>query len=196
MGDWVVREAAQQAAQWERDGVGALRIAVNLSARQLNGIELLRIVKSALADSKLPPERLELELTESLMMSDVKLTLDILHELHRMGVQIAVDDFGTGYSSLVYLQRLPLNCLKIDREFVRALSDTSDQSAEPIVRTLIELAHSLRLRVVAEGVENKHQLDILRKYGCDEIQGYLHSTPQPPDGIASLVYAHVAGDWV
>ena len=169
IGDWVVREAAQQAAQWERDGVGALRIAVNLSARQLNGIELLRIVKSALADSKLPPERLELELTESLMMSDVKLTLDILHELHRMGVQVAVDDFGTGYSSLVYLQRLPLNCLKIDREFVRALSDTSDQSAEQIVRTLIELAHSLRLRVVAEGVENKHQLDILRKYGCDEM---------------------------
>ena len=196
IGDWVVREAAQQAAQWERDGIGSLRIAVNLSARQFNGIELLRIVKSALADSKLPPERLELELTESLMMSDVKLTLDILHELHRMGVQIAVDDFDTGYSSLVYLQRLPLNCLKIDREFVRALSDTSDQSAEPIVRTLIELAHSLRLRVVAEGVENKHQLDILRKYGCDEIQGYLHSTPQPPDGITDLIHTHVPGDWV
>jgi len=196
IGDWVVREAAQQAAQWERDGVGALRIAVNLSARQLNGIELLRIVKSALADSKLPPSRLELELTETLMMSDVKLTLDILHELHRMGVQVAVDDFGTGYSSLVYLQRLPLNCLKIDREFVRALSDTSDQSAEQIVRTLIELAHSLRLRVVAERVENKHQLDILRKYGCDEIQGYLHSTPQPASGIAGLMHAHVPGNWV
>ncbi len=196
IGEWVVREAAQQAADWERDGAGALRIAVNLSARQLNGLELLRIVKTALADSGLPPKRLELELTESLMMSDVKLTLDTLHELHRMGVQVAVDDFGTGYSSLVYLQRLPLNCLKIDREFVRALSNPEDRNAVQIISTLIRLAHSLKLRVVAEGVENRVQLDVLREHGCDEIQGYLHSAPQRANGIPGLLRSHSRNDWV
>ncbi len=196
IGEWVVREAAQQAADWERDGAGALRIAVNLSARQLNGLELLRIVKTALADSGLPPQRLELELTESLMMSDVKLTLDTLHELHRMGVQVAVDDFGTGYSSLVYLQRLPLNCLKIDREFVRALSNPEDRNAVQIISTLIRLAHSLKLRVVAEGVENRVQLDVLREHGCDEIQGYLHSAPQRANGIPGLLRSHSRNDWV
>ncbi len=196
IGEWVVREAAQQAADWERDGAGALRIAVNLSARQLNGLELLRIVKTALADSGLPPKRLELELTESLMMSDVKLTLDTLHELHRMGVQVAVDDFGTGYSSLVYLQRLPLNCLKIDREFVRALSNPEDRNAVQIISTLIRLAHSLKLRVVAEGVENRVQLDVLREHGCDEIQGYLHSAPQRAKGIPGLLRSHSRNDWV
>lgn len=196
IGEWVVREAAQQAADWERDGAGALRIAVNLSARQLNGLELLRIVKTALADSGLPPQRLELELTESLMMSDVKLTLDTLHELHQMGVQVAVDDFGTGYSSLVYLQRLPLNCLKIDREFVRALSNPEDRNAVQIISTLIRLAHSLKLRVVAEGVENRVQLDVLREHGCDEIQGYLHSAPQRANGIPGLLRSHSRNDWV
>ncbi len=195
IGEWVVRKAVQQAADWERDGVGALRISVNLSARQLNGLELLRIVNTALAESTLPPERLELELTETLMMSDVKLTLDTLHELHRMGVQVAVDDFGTGYSSLVYLQRLPLNCLKIDREFVRALSDPEDRNAEQIISTLIQLAHSLKLRVVAEGVESPTQLAILRKHGCDEIQGYLHSAPQRANGIPGLLLHHSPGDW-
>ncbi len=196
IGEWVVREAAQQAAQWERDGLGMLRIGVNLSARQLNGLELLRIVKTALADSGLAPHRLELELTETLMMSDVKLTLDILHELHRMGVQVAVDDFGTGYSSLVYLQRLPLSCLKIDREFVRALADPEDNTAEQIVSTLIQLAHSLKLRVIAEGVENKIQLDILRQHGCDEIQGYLHSAPQPASNIPDLLRHHLHDRWI
>ena len=196
IGEWVVREAAQQAAQWERDGLGMLRIGVNLSARQLNGLELLRIVKTALADSGLPPHRLELELTETLMMSDVKLTLDILHELHHMGVQVAVDDFGTGYSSLVYLQRLPLSCLKIDREFVHALANPEDNTAEQIVSTLIQLAHSLKLRVIAEGVENKIQLDILRQHGCDEIQGYLHSAPQPASNIPDLLRHHLHDRWI
>lgn len=196
IGEWVVREAAQQAAEWERNGLGALRIAVNLSARQLNGFELLRIVKTALADSGLSPRRLEVELTESLMMSDVKLTLDTLRELHSIGVQVAVDDFGTGYSSLVYLQRLPLDCLKIDREFVRALSDPEESHAEQIVSTLVQLAHSLKLRVVAEGVENKDQLDILRGLGCDEIQGYLHSAPQRANGIPGLLRNHQRDQWV
>ena len=117
IGDWVLQEATRHVTAWDREGLGELRLVVNLSARQLNGIALVRIVESALADSGLAPQRLELELTESLMMADVNLTLETLNALHQMGVQVAVDDFGTGYSSLVYLQRLPLNCLKIDRAF-------------------------------------------------------------------------------
>lgn len=195
IGAWVVWEAAHQAAEWERNGLGPLKIAVNLSARQLNGLELLSIVTSALENSGLAPQQLELELTESLMMSDVKLTQSTFHELHRMGVQIAVDDFGTGYSSFVYLQRLPLTTLKIDREFVSALSDPADQSAELIIDKLIQLAHSLKLRVVAEGVETKHQLDILRKHDCDEIQGYLHSAPQRAHSFPALLQTHVPWNW-
>ena len=196
IGAWVVREAARQAAEWEREGLGKLKIAVNLSARQLNGLELLQIVGSALEDSGLPAQRLELELTESLMMSDVKLTLETLRELHRMGVQVAVDDFGTGYSSFVYLQRLPLNSLKIDREFVSALSDPNDQSAEQIIITLIQLAHSLKLRVVAEGVESSRQLQFLRRHACDEIQGYLHSVPQRAEGFADSLRRHSPEEWI
>ncbi len=196
IGAWVVREAARQAADWEREGLGQLRVAVNLSARQLNGLELLKIVASALEDSGLPAERLELELTESLMMSDVNLTLETLRELHRMGVQVAVDDFGTGYSSFVYLQRLPLNSLKIDREFVSALLADNDRSAEQIIITLITLAHSLKLRVVAEGVESAFQLDFLRRHDCDEIQGYLHSPPLPASEFSTRVRNHRDSDWV
>ncbi len=191
-----MREAARQAADWEREGLGQLRVAVNLSARQLNGLELLKIVASALEDSGLPAERLELELTESLMMSDVNLTLETLRELHRMGVQVAVDDFGTGYSSFVYLQRLPLNSLKIDREFVSALLADNDRSAEQIIITLITLAHSLKLRVVAEGVESAFQLDFLRRHDCDEIQGYLHSPPLPASEFSTRVRNHRDSDWV
>lgn len=195
IGAWVVREACQQSARWEREGLGALRVAVNLSARQLNGLELLDIVQTALQDSGLPPERLELELTETLMMSDVDLTLKTLQELHRMGVQVAIDDFGTGYSSFVYLQRLPLSSMKIDREFVQALTGDGGAGSRQIVSTLIQLAHSLKLRVVAEGVENPAQLAFLREQGCDEIQGYLHSKPEHANEFAALIRHHQPQDW-
>ena len=195
IGAWVVQEACRQAIAWEREGAGTFRIAVNLSARQLNGLELLNIVKSALQASSLPPERLELELTETLMMSDVNLTLTTLRELHQMGVRVAVDDFGTGYSSLVYLQRLPLSSLKIDREFVQALSNPDDLSSQQIIITLIQLAHNLNLNVVAEGVEHTQQLDFLRRQNCDEIQGYLHSSPQKAPVFAELARAHRPESW-
>ncbi len=155
--------------------MGKLRVAVNLSARQLPELSLSSIVQSALVSSGLAPERLELELTETLMMSDIKLTQKILLELKEQGVQISIDDFGTGYSSLVYLQTLPLSSLKIDKQFVQALHDDSDHTSNQIVITLIKLAHSLKLRVVAEGVETQSQSTFLRQHGCDEIQGYLYS---------------------
>ena len=195
IGAWVVNEAVQQAASWEREGLGALRIAVNLCARQIDMAGLLHVVKTALDDAHLLPQRLELELTETLMMSDVKRTQRLLQELDRLGVQVAMDDFGTGYSSLVHLQRMPLHCLKIDKDIVRALSDPDDDSAEPILGRLVTLAHSLRLRVVAEGVENQEQLNILRRHNCDEIQGYMHSAPQTANSIAAVLRKHLNEDW-
>jgi len=128
-------------------------VAVNLSARQLPDLALSSIVESALISSGMTPERLELELTETLMMSDVALTQKTLQDLKQRGVQIAIDDFGTGYSSLVYLQTLPLSSLKIDKQFVQALSEDINHTSNQIVIILIKLAHSLNLRVVAEGVE-------------------------------------------
>lgn len=195
IGAWVVRNACNQIAEWEREGLGQFRVAVNLSARQLPELSLSNIVQSALISSGLAPARLELELTETLMMSDIQLTQKILLELKEQGVGIAVDDFGTGYSSLVYLQTLPLSSLKIDKQFVQALSEDHTQKSNQIVITLIKLAHSLKLRVVAEGVETPSQLHFLRLHGCDEIQGYLHSRPLRAAGFSDVIKNHQPQAW-
>ncbi len=192
---WVVRNACNQIAQWEREGLGKLRVAVNLSARQLPELSLSSIVQSALINSGLLPDRLELELTETLMMSDIKLTQAILLELKQQGIQISVDDFGTGYSSLVYLQTLPLSSLKIDKQFVQALRDDTGHTTNQIVITLIRLAHSLKLRVVAEGVETQSQLHFLRQHGCDEIQGYLCSPPLRAADFSAFMKNHQPQAW-
>jgi diguanylate cyclase (GGDEF)-like protein/PAS domain S-box-containing protein len=196
IGAWVVRTACEQIAEWERDGLGQLRVAVNLSARQLPELALSSIVESALISSGMTPERLELELTETLMMSDVALTQKKLQDLKQRGVQIAIDDFGTGYSSLVYLQTLPLSSLKIDKQFVQALSEDINHTSNQIVITLIKLAHSLKLRVVAEGVETTSQLNFLRQNGCDEIQGFLHSSPVRSKDFSSIIKNHHAERWM
>lgn len=195
IGAWVVRNACNQIAEWEREGLGQLRVAVNLSARQLPELSLSSIVQSALISSGLAPERLELELTETLMMSDVTLTQKTLLELKQQGVQIAIDDFGTGYSSLVYLQTLPLSTLKIDKQFVQALSEDHAHTSNQIVITLIKLARSLKLRVVAEGVETQSQLNFLRQHGCDEVQGFLHSRPLHTANFSSFVKNHHSQAW-
>ena len=195
IGAWVVRNACNQIAAWEREGLGQLRIAVNLSARQLPELSLSSIVQSALISSGLAPERLELELTETLMMSDVTLTQKTLLELKQQGVQIAIDDFGTGYSSLVYLQTLPLSSLKIDKQFVQALSEDHTHTSNQIVITLIKLARSLKLRVVAEGVETQSQLNFLRQHGCDEVQGFLHIRPLRTVNFSSFVKNHHPQAW-
>ncbi|MFN5446730.1 MAG: putative bifunctional diguanylate cyclase/phosphodiesterase [bacterium] len=195
IGAWVVRNACNQIAQWEREGLGKLRVAVNLSARQLPELSLSSIVQSALISSGLAPDRLDLELTETLMMSDIKLKQETLLELKQQGVQISVDDFGTGYSSLVYLQTLPLSSLKIDKQFIQALQNDTKHTSNKIVITLIKLAHSLKLRVVAEGVETQSQLHFLRQHGCDEIQGYLCSPPLRAADFSAFMKNHQPQAW-
>ena len=195
IGAWVLNTATAQCADWHQSGLGNLRVAVNLSARQLNGQPLIRLVEQALSRSGLPPSCLELELTESLMMSNIELTLETLQILHAMGVQIAIDDFGTGYSNFAYLRKLPISCLKIDRQFINDLSEPGARDTSIITQTLITLAHNLHLRVVAEGVETENQLGLLHQQGCDEIQGFIYSQALSPDDFRKAMQAHDPTRW-
>jgi diguanylate cyclase len=185
MGEWVLRQACMQARAWQNAGMRPVRIAVNLSAKQFKQKLLFEIVSAALARADLDPSLLELELTESAVMEDAEQSVQILRRLSDHGIRIAVDDFGTGYSSLSYLRRLPLDKLKIDRAFIREIA-TSRDDAE-IVRAIVSLAHSLRLKVIAEGVETEDQLRFLRSLGCDLYQGYLCSPPLTATELETLV---------
>jgi diguanylate cyclase (GGDEF)-like protein/PAS domain S-box-containing protein len=195
IGAWVLNTANAQCADWHRSGLGHLRVSVNLSARQLNGQPLIRLVEQALAHSGLPAHCLELELTESLMMSNMELTLETLQILHAMGVQIAIDDFGTGYSNFAYLRKLPISCLKIDRQFIHDLSDTGARDTSIITQALISLAHNLHLRVIAEGVETDNQLSLLQQQGCDEIQGFIYGNALSPDDFKNAMQTHDPTRW-
>lgn len=196
IGAWALSEACKQCAAWHQAGLGRLRIAVNLSLRQLNGLELITLVDEALAASGLPADCLELELTESLMMTNIELTLETLHALHERGVQVALDDFGTGYSSFAYLKQLPLSCLKVDRQFVVGLGEEGGNAdGEVIVRTLIQLAHNLGLRVIAEGVETSDQLAVLCSLGCDEMQGWLYSRALSARAFEAMIAEHRDEEW-
>ncbi|MBV8636427.1 MAG: EAL domain-containing protein, partial [Burkholderiaceae bacterium] len=185
IGHWVLESACTQAMAWERAGLGGLRIAVNLSTRQFAQPDLVQSIAAALRDSGLAPGRLEIELTEGLVMSDVENAIETLHELKRLGVQLAIDDFGTGYSSLSYLRRFPIDVLKIDQSFVRDITASSGEAT--IVHTIIAMAHNLNLRVIAEGVETREQLAYLRKHECDEMQGYYFSRPLPAAEVEHLL---------
>jgi diguanylate cyclase len=191
IGEWVLREACRQCKAWQRAGLPPLRVAVNVSASQFRQGNLLAMIKSALRDAELDPACLELELTESAVMTDAEESAQILGELNAMGVLVSVDDFGTGYSSMSYLRRFPIDKLKIDRGFVKDLMTRADDAS--IVRAIISLAHSLRLKVVAEGVETPEQLDSLKSMGCDQYQGFHFSPPLSPDEFASLVQRRAAG---
>ncbi|WP_229219875.1 EAL domain-containing protein [Rugamonas fusca] len=185
IGRWVVRAACQQNQAWQRAGLAPQRIAVNLSMRQFSDPGLVDGIIAALADSGLKPHLLELELTESLMMHNVDAAVEVLARLKKLGVALSIDDFGTGYSSLAYLRLFPVDYLKIDQSFVRDM--LGDPNVAAIVRSIIALAHSLDFKVVAEGVETEAQLAYLRRYQCDEMQGYLFSRPLSADGIAGLL---------
>ena len=185
IGDWVLREACRQLRAWQDAGFDAGTMAVNLSTRQFRQTDLAEEVRGVLAETGLAPDDLELELTESSIMDNLASAADVLTGLHAIGLRIAVDDFGTGYSSLAYLKTFPIHCLKIDQSFIRDIPGDADDTA--IVRTVIALASSLDLTVVAEGVENEAQLAYLRANRCDQAQGYLFSRPLPPDECERLL---------
>ncbi|OWW22693.1 EAL domain-containing protein [Noviherbaspirillum denitrificans] len=184
IGDWILRTACAQAKAWQVAGL-PMRVAVNLSARQFHQGDLAETIAEILEQHDLPPSLLEVELTEGILMDDTSQTASVLDKLHGMGVQISIDDFGTGYSSLSYLKRLPIQILKIDQSFVRDIHTDPDDRA--IVTAVIALAHSMKLRVVAEGVETPEQLAFLKEYDCDMMQGYLFSRPVSGDDVLSLL---------
>jgi diguanylate cyclase len=184
IGEWVIREACRQCGQWQRDGL-RLRIAVNVAASQFRQGGLLETIRLALADASLEPRYLELELTESAVMTNPEESVGILEDLSRMGVLVSVDDFGTGYSSMSYLRRFPIDKLKIDRGFIRDVMTRSEDAS--IVQAIISLAHSLRLKVVAEGVETPDQLGFLQSIGCDQYQGHHFSPPLSADAFMDLI---------
>jgi EAL domain-containing protein (putative c-di-GMP-specific phosphodiesterase class I) len=180
-----MREACRQVRTWIDSGMSPVRMAVNLSAKQFRHADLTAVVRSALSEAELQPGYLELELTESAVMDDAEKSATTLQILSTMGVHISIDDFGTGYSSLSYLRRFPLDKLKIDRSFVRDLLSNPDDAS--IVKAIISLAHNLRLRVVAEGVETAEQLSYLRELGCDQYQGFFCSPAVPPPAFEELL---------
>jgi EAL domain-containing protein (putative c-di-GMP-specific phosphodiesterase class I) len=184
LGNFALRQGCERLQQWDKAGLPPLRLAVNASARQFRSPDLLDNVRSALEHSGLDPRRLELELTEAVLVENQDETVGILRRFKALGVQIAVDDFGTGYSSLSYLSRLPVDCLKIDRSFVHRISERGHDAA--IVQAIISLAHALGMRVVAEGVETAEELDFLRAHDCEEVQGYLLSKPVHANSIPAL----------
>jgi diguanylate cyclase (GGDEF)-like protein/PAS domain S-box-containing protein len=175
VGSWIIDSACRQIAAWLRTPVGGVHVAVNVASRQFVEGDLESDVKQALERHKVPPELLELELTETALMSNAERTINVLSVLKELGIKVAIDDFGTGYSSLAYLQRFPIDKLKIDIAFVRDITTNPNDAA--IALAIISMAHSLKLRVVAEGVETRPQLEYLRRNRCDEIQGYFFSRP-------------------
>lgn len=189
VGEWVLRTACAQNRAWQQMGLPPIRVAVNLSAVQFRKTELVSMVRRALEETDLRPEYLELEITENAAVYNEEAMIATLRELREMGVSLAIDDFGTGYSSLSYLQRFPVHKLKIDRSFVKNISEHEDSGS--LAKGIASLAHNLGLSVIAEGVETETQASYLRACGCEEVQGFLYSRPVPADMIANYLGAYV-----
>ncbi len=185
LGAWVMRTACAQNKAWQAAGIPPMRVAVNLSARQFQQRNLTEMVDEVLKETGLEARWLQLEITEGVAMQDVESNIAVLRELRQMGVQIAIDDFGTGHSSLSYLSRLPIDVVKIDQSFIQDL--TTDPNGAAIARSIIVMAHNLKLRVIAEGVETEEQLEFLKKRRCDEMQGYLFSKPAPAEAFEEML---------
>ena len=188
IGEWVLRTACSQARKWQDEGLGAVSVAVNVSAVQFRQEDFCALIRKVLHETGLAPQYLELELTESLLLSSADLTFPVLQELKAMGVTLAIDDFGTGYSSFSYLRQFRVSKLKIDRSFVRDVAVNPDDAA--ITTAIIGMAKSLNLKVIAEGVENEAQMSFLRAHQCDEIQGYYFSRPLAVDKVADKLREH------
>jgi EAL domain-containing protein (putative c-di-GMP-specific phosphodiesterase class I) len=181
IGEWVLRRACAEAAGWPAD----VSVAVNLSPVQFKSKNLVVVVTSALATSGLAPDRLELEITESVLLQDSEATLAMLHQFRSLGVRISMDDFGTGYSSLSYLRKFPFDKIKIDASFIHSIADQDESLA--IVRAVTAMGASLRVATTAEGVETREQFECLRAEGCTEVQGYYFSPPRPAAEVAGLL---------
>ncbi|HJU71946.1 MAG TPA: EAL domain-containing protein [Paucimonas sp.] len=190
IGEWVLRTACAQSREWQRAGLPAIRTAVNLSARQFSRQDIVKLVSQVLQETGCCAGALELEITESVIMKNAAAGAETLARLNEMGVSLSIDDFGTGYSSLSYLHRFPIHTLKIDRSFIGDIVSADDDA--PIAKSVILLAHSMHLRVIAEGVETEEQLAFLRKHHCDQIQGYYFSRPVPAAQIEDLLRANQA----
>ncbi len=188
VGSWALTRAALDHRGWVEQKLTAPRVAVNVSQIQLRQRDFVRVVEDAVIGG-VAPTGIDLEITESLVMQDVEANIEKLKAMRELGIRIAIDDFGTGYSSLAYLARLPVETLKIDRSFIISMLDEANTMT--LVRTMISLAHSLRLKVVAEGVETEEQAKMLRLLRCDEMQGYLFSKPLPLEEFTALLKANV-----
>ena len=192
MGDWVIREACKQLKAWASDGLGSLTVAVNVSVQQLASVDFVESVFRALEEYGIAPSLLELEITESLLMRNVQDTSLCLKRFRAAGISLSIDDFGTGYSSLGYLRQFPVDALKIDRSFVKDLHASTDDAA--ICAAIIAMARELKLKVIAEGVQNAEQLEFLRRHHCDQAQGYLISRAVPPIDLQALLRAAARGE--
>ena len=181
LGEWVLRQACAEAAKWPSH----LKIAINLSPVQFRSKTLVATVMSAIANAGISSNRVELEITEAILLQNSEATIVTLHQLHSLGVRISMDDFGTGYSSLSYLQSFPFDKIKIDQSFTRDIDRNSDALA--IIHAVSGLGISLGMTITVEGVETREQLELIRAEGCNEVQGYLFSTPQPASEIPRML---------
>ncbi len=188
VGEWVLNAVCKQSSIWQAAGLPPTQIAINLSARQFQQVQLAKIIKKILDETGMDPHNLQLEVTESLLISNAEKTISTLCELRDTGIHIVMDDFGTGYSSLNYLHRYPFDTLKIDRSFVQDISGNAETSA--IIPAIIALAHSLGLKVIAEGVENEQQLSFLLNLKCEAVQGFLFATPMPSEQCGAWIKNH------
>jgi EAL domain-containing protein (putative c-di-GMP-specific phosphodiesterase class I) len=185
IGEWVLRKACEEARKWHENGFGDMTVSVNLSSRQFQQADLMRQVRTALEESGLDPGSLDLEITESNAMQNAEHSIHTLWGLKKHGVRISMDDFGTGYSSLNYLKRFPIDRIKLDQSFVRDLPVDKDDAA--IAMAVIAMGRSLELTVIAEGVETEEQLEFLRTHQCDQLQGFLLSTPLPAEAFQEFL---------
>jgi diguanylate cyclase len=185
LGEWVLREACRQNMEWHDHGLQGLRMAVNLSGYQLQHTRLLDLVRAVLADTGIPADCLEFEITESVIMQNPDYAVSVLNEITSLGIHISIDDFGTGYSSLSHLKRFTVNTLKIDKSFVRDVEKSATDAA--IATAIIAMGSSLKLKVIAEGVETEEQMEFLRENNCDQVQGFLFSKPLPADQALEIL---------
>lgn len=188
IGEWVLRQACEQNRLWQKKGLPPVRVAVNLSAQQFQQPNFVNIVTKILAETNLEPQFLELEITETTIMKNLEFSCQIVHDLKHMGVHISMDDFGTGYSSLGYLKQIPFNTIKIDQSFIKDLQDKPQDLA--IISAVLAIGRGFNVRVIAEGVETQHQVELLRKLECEEMQGFKFSKPLKPEAAANFLSNH------